>query len=698
MMPAPKLPEGLPSAWLLDCEVFADAIAPDPDLTVAEWAERFRMLSTETSAEPGPWRTARVPHAGEIMEVLSPSHPAQEVTFVAGTQVAKTEIGNNFIGFIMDWAPGPAMMVYPTSNTGKRSSRTRLAKMIESTPRLRAKVSEKQRDKSNSATLKEFPGGVLAIAGANSAAELKSMPVRYLFEDEVDEYPDDVDGQGPADELAEKRTDTFPRKKIFRTSTPTDRASSKIWRHWLRSDMRRRHVPCPHCQALQVLKWEQFRFETKKVWEVIRADDGEIVQVEAGTEGAIARDTGELLDVWYECEACAARIDEHHKTWMFERGVWIADRPEIRNRIGFQLPTFYSPLGWFSWMQVVAKRLEADRDPTGQLLKVWTNTVAGEPYSDAGESVSYLAIKERAEGYPIGRVPAGGLLLVCSVDVQANRLEAKVKAWGRGEESWLVAFEVLYGDTETSEPWSKLDEFLARTFTHESGAPMRITATAIDAGYRTQTVYAYCRPRGHRHIIPVKGQSQAGKTILGRPTKQDFDHAGQKIPSGVDLWPIGSDTAKEKIYGRLKISTPGPGCMHFPLGLPDDYYKQLTAERRVSKYHRGYLKHVWEKDAGERNEALDLEVYNYAAAIYAGVTRANWDKIEAALRATGSDLFVDAAARAAAAGSAPPAAAAVQTSAQQADAPQPEEPAEPTPALTVPLPKPRKSNWMTGYR
>src|SRR4051812_21378082 len=244
MMHTPKLPKGLPSAWLLDCEIFAEAIRPDRDLTITQWAEAHRVLSPEASAEPGPWRTERVPHAGEIMDVLSPVDPTQEVTFVAGTQVAKTEIGNNFVGYIIDWAPGPAMMVYPTSNTGKRSSRTRLAQMIDATPRLRAKISEGSRDKSNSASLKEFPGGVLAIAGSNSAAELKAMPVRYLFEDEVDEYPDDVDGQGPADKLAEKRTDTFSRKKIYRASTTTERGRSKIERHYLRSDMRRYFVPC----------------------------------------------------------------------------------------------------------------------------------------------------------------------------------------------------------------------------------------------------------------------------------------------------------------------------------------------------------------------------------------------------------------------------------------------------------------------
>jgi phage terminase large subunit GpA-like protein len=633
-LPAPRLPEGLPSAWLLDCEVFAESIRPDPELTVTQWADERRVLPPESSPEPGQWRTARVPYAREIMDALSPSNPISEVTFVAGAQIGKTEIGNNFIGFIIDHAPGPVMMVYATSGTGRRSSHTRLAKMLDSTQSLREKVSNKSRDKANSTLRKDFPGGVLMIAGANSAADLAGQPVRYLFQDEVDKYPDDVDGLGPAVELAETRTRNFPRRKIYRASTPTERGPRKIWGFWLTSDQRRYHVPCPHCGELQVLEWVQFRHETRKAWEVVDPESGEIREVEPGAQGAKPRDTGEIIDVWYECEHCAARIDEHEKTRMLAAGRWIAARPEVKGHAGFHLPSFYSPLGWYSWASVVKKRLEADKDPTGQLLKQWTNETAGEPYAAKGEVVSDLALKERAENYRLGTVPMGGLILTASVDVQSNRLEVKVKAWGRGEESWLIAYEVIFGDTETSHPWDALEGFLQHKFAHESGATLRILATAIDAGYRTQTVYAFCRPRTHRHVFPVRGQSQPGKTILGRPSGQDIDHHGEKIQNGIQLWPVGADTAKAKIYARLKIKRPGPGALHFPLGLPDEYFQQLTAERQLTKYVKGYPKKVWEKDANARNEALDLEVYAYAAAIYAGVTRVNWDRIEASLRAT----------------------------------------------------------------
>jgi phage terminase large subunit GpA-like protein len=640
MLP-PKLPEGLPSAWKLDCEIFAGAIKPDPDLSITEWADRFRILSPESSAEPGPWRTSRVPYAREIMDTLSPMDPTQEVTFVAGTQVSKTEIGNNFLGFIIDWAPGPVMMVMPTSNTGKRSSKTRLAKMIDAMPRIQEKMSDAARDGANSATLKEFPGGVLIVAGANSAPELKTQPVRYLFEDELDEYPDNVADQGPADELAEKRTDTYVRKKIYRTSTPTRKGRSKIWKHWLKSDQRRYHVPCPRCQASQVLRWDQVRYELRRVWEVVRADDGEIVEVEPGTEGAKARETDEVIDFWYECASCGGRVDEHEKTWMLDRGQWIKGNPRSP-RAGFHLPALYSPVGWYSWRTAVEKRLEADRDPTGSLMAAWTNTVLGEPYAEESERVDDLGLKNRAEQYRRGHVPRGALLLTASVDVQAKRLEVKVKGWGRDEESWLVDYQVIFGDTEARSTWAALDEYLRKKFQHEIGAELAILATAVDSGYRTQTVYDFTRRRAHRHIFAVKGVQHPGKSVLGRPSKQDVDHNGEKVPEGVELWPIGVDTAKKKIYARLKIEEPGPGCMHFPVDLPDEYYKQLTAERLVTKYERGYPKRVWEKDETERNEALDLEVYAYAAAIYAGIARVDWDRLEAALIATSSDLFVEA--------------------------------------------------------
>jgi phage terminase large subunit GpA-like protein len=443
--------------------------------------------------------------------------------------------------------------------------------MIDATPRLRAKISENARDKSNSASLKEFPGGVLAIAGANSAAELKSMPVRYLFEDEVDEYPDDVDGQGPADELAEKRTDTFSRKKIYRTSTPTEKGARRSGgtssaRTCAGASCRARTARPSRCCAGTSSAGKRARSGSWSTPTARSRSRRGHRRREAARHRRAARRLVRVRAL------PRAKIDEHHKTWMLERGRWIAEHPEGRHA-GFHLPSYYSPLGWFSWRQVVQDRLEADKDPTGHLLKIWTNTVAGEPLRQRASRSRPLARRSAPSRTSSAPCRWAACCSPPSVDVQANRLEVKVKAWGRGEESWLVAYEVIFGDTETRRRGNALDEYLQRKFPHECGATLRILATAVDAGYRTQTVYDWCRRRAHRHIFPVRGQSQAGKrSSAGRPSRTSTT-AARRSSAASKLWPIGTDTAKSKIYARLKITEPGPGCMHFPLGLPDEYYK-----------------------------------------------------------------------------------------------------------------------------
>lgn len=637
---------------------------------MSQWADEKRILG-DTSPEPGPWRTSRVPYAREIMDCLSPANPVQEVVFCGGTQIAKTEIGNNWLGFIVDVAPGPTMFVMPTGTAGSRSSATRLADLIDSTPAVGAKLADTSRDSSNTAKLKKFPGGVLAIASANSAADLKSMPCRYIFMDEIDEYSSNVDGQGPAVQLAEKRASNFVRRKVYKCSTPTVRGKSNIDKAYEASDKRRYFVPCPHCRGEQVLKWEGMRWELARTRELVCSECAGISELGPEHDGAAGcghcgavvtfdaetvreRETDEILEYWYECEHCVERIYEHYKTQMLEGGRWIATAPGPRKAAGFHLSALYSPLGWFSWLEAIEKRLEADKDPTGELRRTWDNTVLAVTYVEAHETPSDLGLKERAESYRLRTVPAGGLMLTAFTDVQANRLETQVTAWGRGEESWIVDYQVIYGDTETSGPWLELDEFLQTTYPHEWGGKLQIIAAGVDAGFRTQTVYDFCRRRSHRHIFPTKGQSQAGKAVLGRPTAQDVDHKGEKIPGGVMLWPIGADTAKARIYARLQIGqltdeerrrgavpvTGGPGFIHFPAGLSDDYYKGLVSERQVTRYVKGYARRVWEKDAGARNEPLDLMVGCYAAAIYAGVSRMNWDRVEAAHRAASSDLFV----------------------------------------------------------
>jgi phage terminase large subunit GpA-like protein len=638
----PPLPGLAPSPY---CKAFAEGLALDPETTVSEWADANRMLSKAASAEPGRWDTSRTPYLREIMDALSSSDPTQVVVFQKPTQIGGTECGNNWVGSIIDQGLGPTMIVLPTSNAAKKASRTRVGPMIQETPVLREKVRDaKSRDSGNTILLKEFDGGVLILAGANSATELKSSPVRNLFLDEIEEYPADVDGQGDPEELAEKRTDTFARRKIFKTSTPTI-VGGRIDRAYKAGDQRLYCVPCPHCAQRQPLRLEQLRWETRKVWEVTRMDDGEIVQVEPDTPGSVERDTGELLDVHYECESCHARIDEHAKTDMLAQGQWLAQNPGPDRAKSYKLNALYSPLGWFSWRAIVLKRLEAERDPSGTKKKTFTNTVGAEAYAEDGERIEPHWLKARVEPWRIGGVlPARCLMLALGVDVQGNRLEAYVWGYGRDREKWLIDRHIIFGSPALDETWQGLEDLLAKGYVHAGGQSIRIARAAIDAsdGNTTHYVRVFARKWAMSgRVIAVKGQAVAGKALIGKPTKQDVNYRGEILKHGVDLWPYGADTAKGVLYAQLRIDEPGPGYVHFPSGLPDAFFEQLTAETRVTRYLRGHPRTEWVREKGRANEALDCAGMADAAAESVGLSRVNWDALERLVNPQQKDFFAE---------------------------------------------------------
>lgn len=661
-----------------------------PAMSVSAWADEHRMLSRSASAEPGRWNTARTPYLREIMDCLSGGNAVQEVVFQKGTQLGGTEVGMNWVGSIIHQGLGPTMIVWPTSNSAKKNSKTRLATMISDTPGLRGRVRDaKSRDSGNTTLLKEFDGGVIIVAGANSATELKSSPAGNILMDEIEEYPPDTDGQGDPEELAAKRSDTFARRKIYKVSTPTV-AGGRIDRAYRASDQRQYYLPCPHCGHEQTLRFERLRWETRKVWELTRSDDGVIVEVDPETPGAVERDTGELLDVWYECETCPQPIHEHYKTRMLAGGRWIAGNPGPDRAAGFRLSSLYSPIGWFGWRKVVLAKLSAEKDTTGTKLKTWTNTVLGEAYDEPGESIDEHWLKRRIEpDWRVGgTVPAAALLACAGCDVQANRLEVGVWGYGRDGESWLLDRITLFGSYAEPETWTALEGVLGRTWPHALGGKLRISMMAIDAGDGNSThfVRAFARKWAwSRRVIAIKGQAIAGKPLLGRPTDQDVNWRGKTIKHGVQLWPVGSDTGKGVFYARLRIEQPGPGYVHLPAGLPDEAFAQLTAEVQKKRYVRGHPVQEWHLPPGRRNEDLDCRIYADAAAERLHVRAQDWDKLEAGLRVPVADLFAEASANAAA----------------QADGEGPEPVASPEPPVQTPVQtpaRPRKSNWATGWR
>lgn len=585
-------------------------LTPDPDRTVSEWSDEFRMLSQKASAEPGRWRTDRTPYLGEIMDELSPSSPTQEVIFMAGAQIGKTETGNNWLGFVIHYAPGPMLLVQPTVDMAKRLSKQRLAPMIEETPVLRERIAEtRSRDSGNTQLVKEFQGGVMVITGANSAVGLRSMPVRYAFLDEIDGWPVDVDGEGDPVRLAVRRTTTFARRKIYMCSTPTIKEVSRIEREYLSSDQRKFFVPCPHCDHKQVLLFKNLKWEN---------DDPKTAM--------------------YACEECGCLIEERYKTQMLQRGEWRATAASDGKRAGFHLSSLYSPLGWKSWAEIVEEFIAAKGD--APLLKQFVNTILAETWEDEiASKVGADGLRARVEFYENGVAPSRVLAVTAGVDVQDNRLAVSLYGWGRDEESWIISHQEIFGDPSKPEVWRQLDEVLLNPVKHEIADPLPIAAACVDSGgHFTHEVYQYCRERRGRHIMAIKGQSQRGKPAISKPTKVDINWRGKLMKSSAEVWPVGSDTIKSVLYARMKHNEPGAGYMHFHGDLPDGFFEQLTAEKQVTRYVKGFPVREWTKKAGARNEALDTAVYAYAAmqSLYMRFARKTiWDQFERVLEIKG---------------------------------------------------------------
>jgi phage terminase large subunit GpA-like protein len=602
-----------------------DGLKPDPLLTVSEWADRYRVLSQRASSEPGRWRTERTPYLKEILDCLSPSSPVQRVALMKGAQIGGTECGNCWIGYVIHQAPGPMMAVSPTVELAKRNSKQRIDPLIEESEVLRERVKERRsRDSGNTVLSKEFPGGVLILTGANSAVGLRSMPARYLFLDEVDGYPGDVEGEGDPILLAERRSATFQRRKILLVSTPKTKSLSRIQREYEQSDQRRYFVPCPHCGEHQTLELEHLR------WPEGRSREAE-----------------------YACAHCGSLIGERHKTWMLEHGEWRPTAGGDGRMAGFHLSSLYSPVGWFSWADAAEMYEQAQKTP--DLMKGFVNTVLGLPFEEEAEAPEWQRLYERREDYRIGVVPEPGLFLTAGVDVQKDRIEVEMVAWGRDKESWSVDYRVIEGDTARPEVWSELDTLLAKDWPHASGHTLPIRVTCVDAGYATQDVYAWVRQhpqaswgpagaaaRQPRTTVAVKGRDRDTALLL---SVSKADAGGKR--RGLRVWSVGTPVAKGELYRWLKLEWPTdealdegasypPGACHFPQ-YGEEYFKQLTAERLVTRIVKGFPRGSWEKELGRRNEALDCRVYARAAASIYGLDRfeeRHWRRMEEALART----------------------------------------------------------------
>lgn len=612
---------------------YGTALCPPPVMFMDEWADSHRRLSEKASPEPGLWKTARVPFMREIMVCLSSESEVEEVSLMKGTQISGTEVLINLVLYVVDHDPTSMMIVLPTLGMAKRFSRQRLKSSIDIMPTVLEKIAdERSRDSSNTILEKDFDGGYMILTGAESATGLRSAPIGVLALDETDAYPLDVEGEGDPEQLAIKRTQNYKgRRKIYKNSTPTTDGMSRIDKSFRRADQRHYHVPCPECGGEQRLQWKQIRWDK-----------------------SLPRDQ-QPESAYYECEHCGHAIQEHHKTAMLAAGRWIADNPDApKQRRSYHINSLYSPLGWYSWSDAVQDWLDAQGDV--ELLKTFTNTVLAETWKEQVNDVNAKMLEQKAEAYPRGVVPAGGLVLVAAVDTQDDRLEAYVYAVGRGEEQWFVDYEVFHGDpgilpaicldgtaaSDETSPWEELNDWLLKPWPHACGASLSLEGYAVDTqGHHTHDVYQYVRHHQRYGAMAIQGASQRNKPILGRATRQDIDWRGKLNKRGVQLYPVGTDTAKDMLYNRYqREEKAGPGVFHFPDWLPFEIFEQLTAEKKVRRYKKGHAYYEWVKASAARNEALDCTVYVQAVIQKVGIHRysqARWEALEQSLSV--QDLF-----------------------------------------------------------
>ncbi|MGZ7456622.1 phage terminase large subunit family protein [Pseudomonas sp. Ma2-10] len=617
------MPTEIPNGAEVYREAYFRGLHPDPDVWVDEWADEYMRIPRDTgAAEPGQYRTSRTPYAREPMRCLSPAHPCKRVVTMVASQLMKTQIALNWIGGLIHMAPSNILTLLPSLGLAKRVS-SRISKTIKATPVLRERVaSSRSRDSRNTMDTKEFEGGSLYVTTAGSAANLSELSARYVYGDEIDRWEVDIGEEGDPIELAETRGSTFGRNaKFYFSSSPTIKGASRISDLFEGSDQRYYYVPCPSCGHMQILEWERLHYS--KDYSVVH----------------------------YQCAGpdCDVLIDEYHKGEMLAKGEWRAHAEGDGETVGFHLNALYSPLGWMDWKSLAkqfekAKKAQAKGDL--EPMQVFYNTRLAKVWDSAQEQTKADELRKRArlEGFTLGSLSAAVLMITGSVDVQANRLEFMAMGWGVGMERWVVDYQVVSGDPADERTWAALDELLKAKYRHPCGVGLGILAVAVDSGgHHTDEVYQFCRVRRWRNVFAIKGASKPGKPVIAqRPSMVDVTWKGQTERNGAELWFVGTDTAKDWIYNRYPFES-GPGALHFANDLPDDFFDQCVAERKVARYIRGHKRIEWVKGKAERNEALDLMVYCLAMAHYLGLNRYkehDWERVRQSLAQSG--LFDDA--------------------------------------------------------
>lgn len=558
-------------------------LRPPPEMTISQWAEKYRILAGTASSEPGRWSNARTPYLVEIMDELSPQSSATDVVFMKGSQIGGTEVLINTALYYIKHCPSPIGQFQTTEQTAKRFLKQR------ENPAFTA-MGMNDLFYGDEMYIKEFPGGILTTGWSNSPSNFRSAPFCISLCDEISEWPDDCGGQGDPCELARRRTTNFPRRKLFWNSTPGIEGECRITKMFELGDQRHYQVPCPHCGELHKWEWGNV------VWD-------------CDSNGKALPQT-----VRMRCPHCGEEYGEYHKTELMALGQWVAENPDGEYP-SFHINALYSPLGWYSWANAVSDFVKAKGDVNKMIS--FTNNVLGEPWSlDGGKVIDPNGLMSRCEEYE-AEVPDGAVVLTAGVDVQDDRLEVEIVGWGKGLENWGITNRILIGNPSEQGVWDALDSILMASYRNSLNENLYVAATLIDSGgHHTDDVYRYTAKRERRNVFACVGKAGLARPLVTRPQKTK-----KSLVYNASLVNVGVDIAKDQFYDWISIENPGPGYCHFP-AKPDEYnqeyFAQLTAEKRFKKWVRG--SQVWAyKKLRPRNEALDKRNYARGALNIVGI-------------------------------------------------------------------------------
>lgn len=587
-----------------------------PDMDV--WCDQNRFLAQGVASEYGRWVTDRFPFTRKIMKALSPSSIAKMIVWIKGAQVAATELAINAMFYYSKVVPTPFLYTQKTKDAAEDFSKQKLAPNIECNPIVTDTLGPKKPKYLSDEVLdKGFPGGFISMGGANSGAFLRSKSVGFGVTDEEDSYPASTDKEGKPYAVIRKRGANYPNFKLYRPSTPKIKETSTIEPAYEDGSQEKYYVPCPHCNP------DALRSNT--YWTI---EWGNIAWAkDSKGEDIIDPITGLPADIYLICQTCGSKIYETSKTWMLDNGVWMSEKgsPGKPYEVGdvenpsFHLSSLYSPYGFFSWKDAVQEWFEYKKNGDRDILQVFVNQTLGETFSAAGADISHNYLYNRRETYT-AEVPLGGLVLTGGFDVQEDRIEGEIVAWGLNEENWGIEYVVFMGRTDTlgdhngldengnPTAWRLLDEFLYKTYKNEFGKELEIECTFIDVGYRSEVVHVFCRYREHRRIFPTKGHTGWGKGFIEHPKKRHERYHTYAFKSFVD-------ELKDKTYALLLVDRVGPGYCHYPANdnYHEKYFKGLTAENKEVVVVGGHKKLKWVCPSGARNEPLDCRNYAYSA-------------------------------------------------------------------------------------